>query len=87
MNLENKFQTLEHENSNAVVSFDNGTTFKVSKLMEQLNIFFRSLVLNDLSGKLKQVELGNTPIYLNHFQYRLQICSKFAKLLCTLMRT
>jgi hypothetical protein len=55
------FQHLEHEDSNAVVSFDNGTTFKVSKFMENLNNFFRHSILKDLSEKLKQVGLGTPP--------------------------
>jgi hypothetical protein len=57
------FQYLEHENSNAVVSFNNGTTFKVNKLMEQLNIFFRDLVLYKLSEKMTQVGIGTPPNY------------------------
>ena len=63
MNTEVNFRHLEHEDSNAVVSFDNGTTFKITKLMEQLNNFFKQTVLNGLSEKLKQVGLGNTPNY------------------------
>jgi hypothetical protein len=55
------FQHLEHEDSNAVVSFDNGTTFKVSKFMENLNNFFRHSILKDLSEKFKQVGLGTPP--------------------------
>jgi hypothetical protein len=57
----NNFQYLEHEESNAVVSFENGTTFKVSKFMEYLNSFFRHSILKDLSEKLKQVGLGTPP--------------------------
>jgi hypothetical protein len=61
MNSEIIFQQIEHEDSNAVVSFDNGTTFKVSKFMENLNSFFRHSILKDLSEKLKQVGLGTPP--------------------------
>ncbi len=61
MNSKANFQQIEHENSNAVVSFDNGTTFKVSKFMEQLNSFFQQSILNDLSAKLQQVGLGTPP--------------------------
>jgi hypothetical protein len=61
MNSETIFQQIEHEDSNAVVSFDNGTTFKVSKFMENLNSFFRHSILKDLSEKLKQVGLGTPP--------------------------
>jgi hypothetical protein len=57
------FQYLEHEDSNAVVSFNNGTTFKVNKLMEQLNIFFKDSVLYKLSEKMTQVGLGTPPNY------------------------
>lgn len=57
------FQYLEHENSNAVVSFDNGTTFKVSKFIENLNTFFSQSILNELSEKLKQTGLGTPPAY------------------------
>jgi KGK domain len=55
------FQYLEYEDSNAVVSFNNGTTFKVSKFMEQLNTFFSHSILKDLSEKLKQAGLGTPP--------------------------
>lgn len=61
MNSENKFEHLEHEASNAVISFSNGTTFKVSKLMEQLNNFFKLSVLRELSQNLSQVGLGSPP--------------------------
>ena len=61
MNTENDFQHLEHEDSNAVISFNNGTTFKISKLMEKLNSFLQQFVLNSLSEKLTQVGLGSTP--------------------------
>ena len=60
MNSEN-FKQLEHENSSAVVSFNNGTTFKVSKFIESLNRFFINLVLYELSEKLKQAGLGTPP--------------------------
>lgn len=61
MNSENIFQQIEHENSNAVVSFENGTTFKVSKFMKILNTLFSQSILKDLSEKLKQVGLGTPP--------------------------
>ena len=67
MSSEIKFKPLEHENSHAVVSFNNGTAFKVSNFMEQLNSFFRNLVLNGLSEKLKQIDLGNTPNHKSSF--------------------
>ena len=63
MNSENKFQTLEHEKSNAVVSFDNGTAFRINKLMEHINRVFAKLVLNNLSEQLKQAGLGTPPSY------------------------
>jgi hypothetical protein len=63
MNAENNFQYLEHEDSDAVVSFDNGTTFKVSKLMEQINKFLQQSVLYKLSERLSQVGLGAPPNY------------------------
>ena len=61
MNSEIKFQSLEHEESNAVVSFDNGTTFRINKLMEHVNRVFAKLVLNNLSEQLKQAGLGTPP--------------------------
>lgn len=67
MNEQMKFQHLEHENSNAVVSFKNGTTFKISNFMEQLNNFFRNSVLNNLSEQLKQAGLGTSPAYRGDF--------------------
>lgn len=57
------FRHLEYKNSNAVISFDNGTTFKVSKLMKQLNDFLQLSVLHKLSEKLHQVSLGSPPDY------------------------
>lgn len=63
MKPETNFQHLEHENSNTVVSFENGTTFKISKLMEKLNNFFKQSVLDKLSEKLNQVVLGTPPNY------------------------
>ena len=61
MNTENNFQHLEHEDSNAVVSFSNGTTFKVSMLMEKINSFFVQSILNELPERLKQAGLGTPP--------------------------
>ncbi len=63
MNSEINFKQMEHEDSNAVVSFNNGTTFKVSKLMENINTFFRQSILGELSEKLKQAGLGTPPVY------------------------
>ena len=63
MNSENKFQILEHEESNAVVSFDNGTTFKINKLMEYINRIFVNSVLGNLQEQLKQAGLGTPPAY------------------------
>lgn len=59
------FQQLEHEESKAVVSFDNGTTFKISNLMKQLNNLFTNSVLNNLSEHLKQAGLGTPPNHVN----------------------
>lgn len=61
MNAENNFQHFEHEESKAVISFDNGTTFKISKFMEKLNKFFIESVLYDLSAKLNKINLGTPP--------------------------
>jgi hypothetical protein len=61
MNNPMNFQQLEHEESHAVVSFNNGTTFKISKLMEQLNNLLIKSVLNNLLEHLKQVGLGTPP--------------------------
>ncbi|MGL5794197.1 MAG: KGK domain-containing protein [Waterburya sp.] len=67
MNNQISFQQLEHEESKAVVSFKNGTTFKISKLMDQLNNLFINLVLNTLSEKLKQADLGTPPAYAGNW--------------------
>ncbi|WP_319422373.1 KGK domain-containing protein [Pleurocapsa sp. FMAR1] len=61
MNSEINFKQMEHEDSNAVVSFNNGTTFKVCKFMENINTFFRQLILNELQEKLRQAGLGTPP--------------------------
>ena len=61
MSAENNFKHLEHENSNAVISFNNGTTFRINKFMENLNKFFIESVLNNLSEQLKQAGLGTPP--------------------------
>ena len=63
MNPEINFKQLEHEDSNAVVSFDNGTTFKVSKPMEKLKGLIIQSVLNENPEKLKQAGLGTPPNY------------------------
>ena len=63
MNADNNFQYLDNEDSNTVVSFDNGTTFKVSKLMEQINKFLQQSVLYKLSENLSQAGLGTPPNY------------------------
>ena len=63
MNAENNFQYIEHKDSNAVVSFDNGTTFKVNKLMEKINGFFLQLVLYKLAEYLGQAGIGTPPNY------------------------
>lgn len=63
MNEQINFKHLEHEDSNAVVSFENGTTFKISNFMRWLNIFFSQLVLSDISNKLKEAGLGTAPRY------------------------
>ncbi|WP_019507217.1 KGK domain-containing protein [Pleurocapsa sp. PCC 7319] len=61
MNSEIKFQHLEHEDSNTVISFSNGTTFKIIKFMEYINRSFGNLVLNNLPEQLKQGGLGTPP--------------------------
>lgn len=61
MNSEIKFQALEHEESGAVVSFDNGTTFKIDKLMKQINSFFTQSVLSKLPIRLTEAGLGTPP--------------------------
>lgn len=63
MNSEVNFQKIEHEQSNAVVSFDNGTAFKISQLMEKLNSFLVQSVLYKLSERLSQAGLGTPPNY------------------------
>jgi KGK domain len=57
------FQHLEHENSNAVISFENGVTFKISKFIETINSFLVNSIFSGLSENLKQVGLGTPPNY------------------------
>ena len=61
MNSKNNFKIIEHEDSQAVVSFTNGTTYKISKLMMQINRFFRESVLANIQGRLKEIGLGIPP--------------------------
>ena len=61
MNSEIKFQILEQEESNAVVSFSNGTVFKVDKLMKHINGFFTRSVLDKLATRLAEIGLGTPP--------------------------
>ena len=63
MNSEINFKQMEHEDSNAVVSFDNGTTFKISKLMKQLNSFFKESILYNLSDRMAEIDIGVPPEY------------------------
>ena len=63
MNSENSFKQIEHEDSNAVVSFNNGATFKVMRLMTYINSFFSKLVLSDLPKQFEQCNLGTPPTY------------------------
>ena len=63
MNSEANFKQIKNKKSDAVVSFENGTTFKIDKLMEQVNCFFQSSVLDGLSSRLNKIGLGNTPHY------------------------
>ncbi|GAB4532644.1 MAG: hypothetical protein Tsb0014_17270 [Pleurocapsa sp.] len=67
MNSQNNFKQIEHEDSKAVVSFDNGTTFKVKHFMEKLNNFLNQNVFNNLSEQLKEVGLGRPPNYQVHW--------------------
>ena len=61
VNTENNFKYLEYKDSNAVISFDNGTTFKISKFMEHLNILFKCSVLSNLTASFSQIGLGSPP--------------------------
>ena len=64
MNSENSFKEIKYENSNAVVSFDNGTTFKIKNFMEYIDGFFgKSQLLYNLSQKLNQSGIGTPPDY------------------------
>ena len=67
MNAENNFQHIEHEDSNVVISFDNGTTFKISKLMELINKFLRQSVFYELADDIKQSGLGTPPDYQDNW--------------------
>lgn len=63
MKFQKNFKQIEHEDTQSVISFDNGTTFKLSNLMEKFNDFFKQNVLYNLSEQLKQVGLGTPPNY------------------------
>ena len=58
-----KFRQIKYEDSQAVISFNNGATFKIDKLMEKINLFFRCNFLCNLSSQLKQDGLGTPPDY------------------------
>jgi hypothetical protein len=73
VNSQNNFKQIEHEDSKAVVSFDNGTTFKVKYLMETLNNFFKQNVLKNLSEQLKQVGLGTPPNYQQNWNIDVKV--------------
>ena len=61
MESQNNFKQIEHENSQAVISFDNGATFKINVLVNKINQFFIQLVLNNLAEQLKKHGLGIPP--------------------------
>lgn len=61
MNSESKFRIIEHEKSNAIISFSNETVFKVDKLMKHINGFFTQSVLNKLATRLTEIGLGTPP--------------------------
>lgn len=63
MESQNQFKQIEQETSQAVVSFPNGTTFRINKFMEKINIFFRNNFLKNLSSQLKQDGIGTPPDY------------------------
>ena len=63
VNVESNFKHIEHENSNAVISFDNGTTFRISKFVKQLCYVFENTALAKFSGKLNEAGLGNIRNY------------------------
>ena len=67
MNSQNNFKQIEHEDSKAVVSFNNGTTFKVNHFMKKLNFFFQQHILHNLSEQLKQAGLGTPPNYQSNW--------------------
>lgn len=61
MNSQDNFQPIEHQNSNAVISFANESTFKISNLMEKINSFFCHSILNNLPERLNKTGLGIPP--------------------------
>ena len=61
MELQNQFKQIEHKDSQAVISFKNETTFKISSLVKKINGLFIKSVLNNLSEELKQSGLGTPP--------------------------
>ena len=67
VNVESNFKHIEHENSNAVVSFDNGTTFRINRFMELINKFLRQSVFYELAEDLSQAGLGTPPNYQDNW--------------------
>ena len=63
MKPEPQYIKLEHEQSNAVICFENDTTFKINKLMKKINEFFTQSVLNQLPLRLTESGLGTPPNY------------------------
>ena len=68
MNSENSFKQIKYENSNAVVSFKNETTFKIKNFMEYIDGFFgESQLLDNLSEKLQESGIGTPPNYQSRY--------------------
>ena len=70
MNSEINFKELKHEDSNAVISFGDGTTFRINKFMKHLDSTFRELILSNLSEQLKQAGLGSPSNFQNQWNYK-----------------
>lgn len=59
----NNFKPLEHKDQyfNAVMSFNNRTTFRIGKFMQEFNNLFQTLLLQVLSEKMQESGLGTPP--------------------------
>lgn len=68
MENQKAFQLLDNETerANSVISFPQGKTFKISELLERVNVLFRQSTLILLPEKLHEEGFSKLPIYNNN---------------------